>query len=384
MRKTLKTGLLGATLSALTIAMLSPMGAAHADLAPQAGDAVGVGSDTVQYILDFGADGDFSGDTGYNATGAINRLVSFDATPDANARAGYLNGSTNTGLKPLNPTVVLRAGAHPVQRPNGSGAGIAALIADTGTTETINYVRSSRLPKASEQTAAVNAGWGYLHVVQLGTEPLQMAEANSTNAPSGLSLQELIKIYNGTWTTWSQVPGATGTDAIIPLIPQNGSGTRSSFLADLQAANGGTAITLGGNVQTVEENDPTSITGASNPLDAIAPFSGSRLALYNKGYFHDSSAVFPGGAALSPGIKLASGTPADTNPVYNDVRGLYVLYRDSDRTAAAAFQPGGTKNLVNTLFSGSNPYFKSGAGQALVAAAGATAAYSDLGNVSSG
>ena len=168
------------------------------------------------------------------------------------------------------------------------------------------------------------------------------------------------------------------------MIPQNGSGTRSSFLADLQAANGGTAITLGGNVQTVEENDPTSITGARTPLDAIAPFSGSRLALYNKGYFHDPPRVFPGGAAAEPRHQARVGTPADSNPVYNDVRGLYVVYRDSDRTAAGPFQPGGTKNLVNTLFSGSNPYFKSGAGQALVAAAGATAAYSDLGNVSSG
>ncbi len=109
------------------------------------------------------------------------------------------------------------------------------------------------------------------------------------------------------------------------------------------------------------------------------------MNLYNDGYFHDPSVAFPGStSSLSPGIKLANGTPVDANPVYNDVRGLYVLYRDSDRTSTTPFQPGGAKNLVNTLFSGSNPFFKTGTGQALVASAGATAGYSDLGNVSNG
>ena len=384
MRKSLKTGIVGAAVGALAIALLSPMGAAQADIAPQPGDSVGVGSDTVQYLLNFGADGDTSGDTGYNATGAINRLISFDATPDENARAGYLNGSTNASLKNLNPTIVLRAGSSPVQRPNGSGAGITAFNKDTGAVHQISFVRASRLPTAAEQTTASNNGWGFLHVVQLGTEDLQVAVANTTHAPAGLSLAELIKIYNGTWTNWSQVPGSLAAGTIIPLLPQTGSGTRSSFLADLQAANGGTAITLGSAVQTVEENDPTSITGSSSPADTVAPFSGSRLALYNAGYFHDPTVAFPGGAALVAGIKIAGGTPADSNPVYDDNRGLYVIYRDSDRTSTTPFQPGGAKNMVNTLFSGSNPYFKSGAGQALVAAAGATPGYSDLGNVSAG
>ena len=82
----------------------SPLGLAGgaacrpADPAPSSNDVVGVGSDTLQYMLDFGADGDFNSNPGYNA-GKLSRLISFDATPDANARAGYLNGSTSTGLK---------------------------------------------------------------------------------------------------------------------------------------------------------------------------------------------------------------------------------------------------------------------------------------------
>ena len=186
------------------------MGAAHADVAPQAGDAVGVGSDTVQYLLDFGADGDFHRRHRLQRDRAINRLVSFDATPDANARAGYLNGSTNTTLKPLNPTVVLRAGAHPVQRPNGSGAGITALWPTPGpprrSTSSVRHGCPRPPSRRPPSTAGASFTWS-----SSAPSHSRCAEANSTNAPAGLSLQELIKIYNGTWTTWNQVPGATGS-----------------------------------------------------------------------------------------------------------------------------------------------------------------------------
>jgi ABC-type phosphate transport system substrate-binding protein len=382
-----KKGMVLTVAGALALGVMAQGGVAFADSAPQSGDIVGVGSDTVQYIGDFGADGDVAGDAGYNTAGNVNRLYSIDATPDANARAGYLNGSTNAALKPLNPTVVLRAGKNPVQRPNGSSAGITALLADTGATRQINFVRASRLPKASEQATAGTNGWGYLHVVQLATDPLQEAAASTTNAPAGLSPQELVSIYTGSITKWNALPGnsAGSSDTIIPLIPQAGSGTRSSFLADLQAANGGTAIVLGSNVQTVEENDPTSITGSSAPADTIVPFSGSRLALYNSGYFKDPTVAYPGGATLSPGIKLVSGTPTDGNADYDDVRGLYIIYRDSDRTSTTPFQPGSTKNFVASLFANSaSSYFKSASGQLDIAASGATPAFSDLGNVSSG
>jgi ABC-type phosphate transport system substrate-binding protein len=382
-----KKGLVLTVAGAIAMGIIAQGGTAFADSAPQSGDVVGVGSDTVQYIGDFGADGDVAGDLGYNSTGNVNRLYSIDATPDANARAGYQNGSTNTTLKPLNPTVVLRAGKNPVQRPNGSSAGIAALLLDTGATRQINFVRSSRLPKASEQSAAAAAGWGYLHVVQLATEPLGIATANTTDAPAGLSPAELVSIYSGAVTKWNQLPGnSSGSSAtIVPLIPQAGSGTRSSFVADLQTANGGTAVTLGSNVLTVEENDPTAITNAASPADTIVPFSGSRLALYNAGYFHDPSVAYPGGAALTPGIKLSSGTPTDGNAVYSDVRGLYIIYRDSDRLSTTPFQPGSSKNFVASLFA-NNPasFFKSAPGQAAIAAAGATPLFADLGNVSSG
>jgi hypothetical protein len=87
---------------------------AHADYAPGPNDVVGVGSDTLQYILDFGDDGDPEGDIGYNDLGNPYKIVSFDAVADSNARAGYLNNSTDSNLLPYDPTIVLRGGTYPV------------------------------------------------------------------------------------------------------------------------------------------------------------------------------------------------------------------------------------------------------------------------------
>ena len=65
----------------------------------------------------------------------------------------------------------------------------------------------------------------------------------------------------------------------------------------------------------------------------------------------------------------------------------YVIFRQSDAGLATPFEPGGSKNWVQTLFShpgGTKPFFDRPTGQALIAAAGTTPAYQDLGNVSSG
>jgi ABC-type phosphate transport system substrate-binding protein len=401
MRKISKLSVTAAGVFAVALGIASP---AYADYGPSATDVVGVGSDTVQNIGNFVADGDQNGDFGYNAADNPDKLVSFDATPDANDRAGYLNGSTNAALLKLNPTIVLREGTSPIQRPNGSGAGITAFNVDTGTPEQINYVRASRLPTAAEQTTAGGHGWGFLHVVQVSTDPLEIATATTTNVPAaGLSGQELVSIYTCTTTNWSALPGSTTSGVIVPLIPQTGSGTLSTFLADLKTANGGTAPTLGGCLQTVEENDPSVIAGNPN---AIAPFSLSRFKLYQSGYFHNPATAFPGGAAIAPGITIIHGCPTtpldldceaaspthsnagDGHAIYNDVRGLYYIFRNSDATAAPIGFNGTTKNWVQVLLSNpaapTTPWLAKNGTKALIASAGATPNYQDLGNVSAG
>ena len=55
-----------------------------------------------------------------------------------------------------------------------------------------------------------------------------------------LSAQQLKSIYTCTATTWTSV-GGTSADTIIPIIPQLGSGTRSTFLADIGLTTAGLA-----------------------------------------------------------------------------------------------------------------------------------------------
>jgi len=359
--------------AALGLALVAP---AQADLAPSANDVVGVGSDTVQNIGNFLADGDAAlNSAGFNSAGGVNRLVSFDATPDANDRAGYLNGSATNALKPLNPTIVLRAGTQPVQRPNGSGAGITALNLDTG--RVINFVRSSRLPSSAEQSTAITKfGAGGLHVVKIATDELRAAVANTTNAPASLTIAQLLGIYKCTTTDWATVGGSPGT--IIPLLPQSGSGTRSTFLADLKAANGGTDIPIGGCLQTVEENDPASITGlGANAANAVAPFSQGRIDLYNSGYFKDPNVAFPNATVITnAGVKTIIGAGSYDNP-----RGLYMIYRDADQNSTKKIQPGNAQNFAQALFAplSGSPYVAGADGQAAIAAAGGAPTYKDCG-----
>lgn len=409
MRALSKKGIVATARCALTLGLMAAGStAAHADVAPGNSDIVGVGSDTLQYMLDFGADGDLAGDPGYNA-GKLNRVFSFDATPDANARAGYLNGSTSTitGIKPLNPTIVLRAGSSPVQRPNGSGAGLSLLDLDTN--HKVDFVRSS-----SALTQATTASHvGSIREIRLAHETLAVAAGNTTNAVP-LTAAQLKTAYlcnggpdglgnaTGGPTRWSDV-GGTSSDLIIPIIPQPGSGTRKTFLQGIGftvASDGSTTPALGSCVKTYEENDPYALyvdssgnqstdpyLPSSTPnVDAIEPMSSARLALYQSGYFQNPNQVLYGTApngevsgTLSPAVQLIT-------TGYTNERGLYVFFRESDVAVTGTNHFNGTsKNWVQSLFyvpSGTTgtPYFKGSAGQGLLAAAGVTPDYADCGD----
>jgi hypothetical protein len=381
-----KIGIAGLGAVVLSLAATLP---AFGDYAPGPSDIVGVGGDTPQFDLAFGADGDTLGDLGFNASHPVNRLVTFNATADGNARQAYDNGSTLAAPLPLDPTITLRAGSSPVQRPQSSGAAITALLADTAAHEKINFVFSASEPTAAQQTQAGTNGWGFLHVVQIGADAVQFAAASSSHAPAGLSIGELLGIYKGTYVHWNNLPSNSGgsTAAIIPLLPPSGSSITKTFLADLKTANGGTAPTLAASVKTVEQNDPTAITNASSPADAIVPFSSARLKLYTSGYFHDPTVAFPGGSVITPGVSLLHGTAPDGGAFYSTAVDHYVIFRQSDATGGPKMEPGSSLNWAQTLFAnqgGATPFFDKSAGKALIAAAGTTPAYHDLGNVSSG
>ena len=366
-------------------------GVAHADYQPSPTDVVGIGGSTPQYELDFGANGDIAGDLGYNAANNVNKLVTFDATGDANGRDAYADGSTLAAPVLLDPTVVLRAGTSPVQRPQSSSNAISALLADTGAVEKVSFAASASEPTAANQTTASHNNWTFLHVVEIGTDPEEIVADSTTNAPAGLSIAELLGIYKGTYTQWNQLPNNSSgsSDTIIPLLPVASSSITKTFLADLKTQNGGTAPTLSAAVKTVEQNDPTAITSlpAAQSVDAIVPFSNGRLNLYGSGYFLNPVTVFPGGSPISAGVKALTATAPDASAGYTDVNTLYVIFRQTDATSTTPWQPGSSQNWVQALFSdpsGPPPFFATPAGKALVAAAGATANYQDLGDVSNG
>jgi hypothetical protein len=364
---------------ALAVAAALPAQAAPSDPVPGPNDVVGVGSDTMQYILDFAADGDIDGDLGYNAANNPYRLSNFDATADANGRTVY---GTNI-LEPVNPTVVLRAGTYPVQRPDGGIAGVSALLADTSAGDpTLNFATIVSAPTATtpdpqptedEATQAETNGWGGLEVFTLGTDSLQVAAATTTNAPAGgLTRAQLQGIYScdAAYRNWDSTELGGGPDAtIIPLLAPPGNDIRTAFLDDLGLTD------TGGCVETAQPNDPSTIAGDPN---AIAPFTLSRLNLWlglsgdtglasdGSPYFHDPSVAYPGGNALSPGISMLPGysLPLDLN----------VVYRLSDQTSTTAWEPGSTLNWAETLFcdpGGPTPYFQTPSGQVLIAEAGA-------------
>lgn len=377
-RSTFLAGGTALVTAALSVALIAP---ATADIAPNSSDIVGVGSDTVQNMMNFIADGDTLGSSaGINAVGGKNRLFSFDATPDANDRAGYLNGSSAS----LNATIILRAGTSPVQRPQGSSAGIRALIADTSAPFKINYTRSSRLPSAAEQSQAIAAGFvGGLHVIKISTDRLVMAVANISNAPATLTIAQVLEIYkcSGTADDFGNDPllggvaGSLGTGPIIPIAPQIQSGTYSSFKANLDTANGG-PVTLGACVRFAEEHDPAAITTSASPANTISPFSEGRQNLYASGYFTNPNVVFPGGAVLASGVRLLTGAGS-----YVNNRGLYIVFRDADKNSPTKWQPGSTQNFVQALFlnAAPAPYIRGLDAQAAIAAGGGVPTYVDCG-----
>jgi len=392
---------------------------AFADYQPQSRDVVGVGSDTLQYMVDFAADGDMAGDTGYNSAGNKFKIDNIDATADYNARLAYGpdgvgSGQCHPGTGPtagtgnqtathsdspctLNPTVILRAGTSPVQRPNGSGAGAKALAADTA-----HYITFSRASACQGPTTGCGGNLSSsFDSIQIGSDPLAMLESTTpaTNAVP-LSAAQLKLIYScaGTGTngamTWNDPRlGGTSADNVVAFIPQVGSGTRSTFLTDIGLASNFTPPNC---IQVGEENDPTALgtavsqggalaAGSPDAQDAIEPMSGGRLNMFLGllsdgtangvgGYFKDPSCPLqaintstpaacggsiqggPAGAnTINPAVKLVTtGTPGGTTggTLFDVNRPLYIYFRDADVNSKTLFQPTSAAglNAVRTLF----------------------------------
>ena len=281
---------LGATAIVTSGLALAAMAPASADPAstPSSTDYVGVGSDTTQFVvadLINGKTVNGSHVNGYNETvGASDpKMASFDA---CTVPAGKMYPCT-PGTSDPSTFITLRAGASPVQRPNGSGQGKNALYTTTDNPD-VTFARSS----SGLSTAEVNAG---LVAYPFAVDTLVAVVAPNSNAPANLTPQQILGIYNGTYTNWSELGGKDG--AINALKPQSGSGTLSFFTTQLRTIANDNSLNPQGKdhelfdsstgkpcatasatcVDTlVQEHDPTLVT---NDPNAIAPFSLGRANL---------------------------------------------------------------------------------------------------------
>jgi ABC-type phosphate transport system substrate-binding protein len=371
--------------------------AAPADFQPIGSDVVGVGSSSLQNIMDFGANGDPSGDTGYNDAGNLWRLTTFDSTADSDLRGSWLDGAPYfipsadppPGSPWLDPTVVYQAMGYPVKRVDGGNAGINALLHDTAPTDSpIDFTTMTTQPTPAEASQAVANGWGGLQVFTLGTETLKVAAATGTNAPASLSVTQLSAIYSCSAgaETWNQV-GGSGNDRIIPVLPPTSEDT--AFLSDLGLTSVGSCVQLG------QQDDASAITGLSGApaspysttctpncaADAIEPFSSATYNLWAGLSGQTTFGTNPGFDFFTvPGTPYPGGTPIAPNPIkllggYSAVHNLNVVYPWNQQTSTTAWQFGGTLNWAQTLFcdvGGSvTPYFHTASGKVLIAEAGA-------------
>ena len=228
---------------------------------PVAADLIGVGSDTTEISMHYVAEG-FDGFPGFNDGDAGFRIASFQA--GGGGQLTFPQGTT-------------------IDRPNGSGAGKSRLYGDNNVAE-VDFARSSSALNTNE----VNAG---LQAFPFAVDGLKLAVSNTvpSHAPATISAADMVKIYDGTVTDWSQLGGTAGT--IKPLIPQAGS------------------------VTEVQEHDPAPIQGDAN---AVAPFSTGRAK------------------AAGSAIKLTEGFAAN-RALYNVVRGADLARADIQ----AVFGPDG-------------------------------------------
>lgn len=210
----------------------------------------GVGSDTTDLVMNGLAEA-IVGDHDNNPATPDQKLI---ASWDAKSSAGFKTRATGcdyTGNPTPDSAYVVGA------RPNGSGNGQKALRdAFTPGTVVENCVDFSR---SSSNPSAGNLGGVEVRAVEMATDSLGFALNRATSIPRQLTRQNLYDIYHCTFG------GFTGaTPARRALIPQAGSGTRSSWLSmvGLTEAN----LAVAGALPCVSDQADGGARGGANPL----------------------------------------------------------------------------------------------------------------------
>lgn len=275
---------------------------------PPKASIVGVGSDSAQDVMEkVGRTLARSGYSGnYNTTTRTFKLWGYDAT-----------GSS---------TIVTKTGCSRIKRPNGSGAGIAALKADEAHhTGCVDFARSSRVKNPATD--------GDLMFVPYARDGVSWAAFPATtggsvfHSPANLTTTQLRAIYRCTVTRWNQVGGRNFP--IAAYLPQAGSGTRSFFLSAIGVTRPGPCVRQ---PATLEENNGTLIPPANRP-NAIVPFSTAKWIAEKR----TVSADVRGGATLR---KINGASPLTSTGALNArfapsyLRLIYNVIKPADRAKA--------------------------------------------------
>ena len=237
--------------------------------APRPADVVGVGSDTVGYLLDQLAHD-------YNAAhpGGSSLLYSWDPTNPVTGKTG--------------DPIMTKAGCKAIARPDGSSAGITALEANTvdqidPRDFCVDYAGSSRGVAAGDPGCTTG---GICFVPVAGdavTWATRDAASGGTDAPASLTPLQLKNIYLCKITNWAKVGGRNAP--IKAFLPQTSSGTRAFWLT---ALGGGITPIKPGRCVGDDHNalqDNQGINPVLNSPGAIVPYS---VADYIAQVYHDA------------------------------------------------------------------------------------------------
>lgn len=257
--------------------------------------------------------------------------------------------------------------------PNGSSAGIAALVADTQ--GCIDFARSSRGRSATDPAT--------IEFYAYALDAVTWASFPGTHAPANLTTAQLTQIYTCNPATgapfvtdWSQVGGTAGP--IVKYRPQDGSGTLSFFQSKLL---GGAVIdancSTASKSKIVQENKGDQVAAADQAA-AIVPYSYGVWNAQKSGIIADER----GGAALqmvngvAPSSKTINETATrfiGTRYVYNVAKTTSPRYVDVIRftgvdAAGAGYVCSGKASKVIAKY-GFTPLKKAPAGSGLPKAA---------------
>jgi ABC-type phosphate transport system substrate-binding protein len=334
-----------AAAGALVFTALAPAQADLFDGKPPTNALTAAGSDTIQWVTD-----DLSVIWNKTAEGQAHPIYNFDDCltdepgQPANSRTSFPCNYNQTS-HPLNITL---ADGTSIARPHGSGGGRAALYDANAVGAPIAFGRSSGAIAATDNSEHNLVG------VPFAVDTLVLAvNAGNKAAPKTLTPAQVVQIYTGQVTNWSQVGGKNG--AIDVYMPAAG-GTHDDWL--------GKALTAfqGAPVDTATVIAKTTYTRADGTSSGVLEHDPTPVVLDSRGIVPIS--LGRAGFAISAGQKIrivpiqgADATSGMTIPTLvggGYRRAMYYVLRNgddgtNDSTGIVAQYQYGT-DLMQSLF----------------------------------